>query len=230
MAYFDIRALKEFYARISAERGLGVLEFQSELTDLFLQPRSIADVNDFRLSKGAWKKLADEVVPVSRFLRIKDVQTGRIRFPLDSNPPDSWLWTEHPPNRVGIEVTIAKGTERFYLAKELVEKGIGRGFVGLPDDAPRVAFRAEMSKDRVMYTSGEVLSADKQGVLRCLSQKNARKFSGFLLLIQAHLLPLPRERWQTISGDLQAAAAECPFAEVHVIGDIDERLHGFQIK
>jgi hypothetical protein len=135
-----------------------------------------------------------------------------------------------PHKRLGIEVTIAKGTERFYLARELVDKGIGRGFVGLSDDASRASFKSAMSKDRVMYTSDQALLAVKRGVLRCLSQKNERKFSGFLLLIQAHLLPLPQERWETIRNDLCAAAAGSPFAEVYVIGDTDGRSEGFQIK
>jgi hypothetical protein len=227
------RTLKEFYARISAQGGVSVPEFESELTNLFQQHRSVADLNDFRLSKGAWKKLADEVLPVSRFLQFRDIKTGRIRFPLDHNPPDSWFWPQSakdPDKRLGIEVTIAKGTERFHLAKELVEKRRGRGFIGLSDDAPRAAFISAMSKDRVMYTSDQALLSVKRGVLRCLSRKNEQKFSGLLLLIQAHLLPLPRERWEAIRSDLCAAAADCPFAEVYVIGDIDGRYEGFQIK
>jgi hypothetical protein len=102
MNYFDIRALKELYAGISAEGGVLVPEFESELTSLFQRPRSSADINDFRLSKGPWKKLADEVVPVSRFLRLKGVKTGRIRFPLDHNPPDSWFWPLSPEDRTSV--------------------------------------------------------------------------------------------------------------------------------
>jgi hypothetical protein len=234
MDYFDIRVLEEFYARISADGGISVLPFQSELASLFKRPRSEPDIDNFRTSKGPWKKLADEVVPISRFLRLKTVETGRVRFSLNDKVPDCWFWPllpDCPQDPVGIEVTIAQGTERFYLATELVGKRVGRGFIGLPDDAPRAAFKNALSKDRVMYTPDQALLSVKKGVLRCLSRKNDRKFSGFLLLIQAHLLPLPQERWETIMRDLCAAAADSPFAEAYMIGDTDhERSKAFQIK
>jgi hypothetical protein len=40
-----IHALKEFYARISAEGGLSVAEFQKDLGDLFERPRSADAIN-----------------------------------------------------------------------------------------------------------------------------------------------------------------------------------------
>ncbi len=230
MSPFDIRALNELFTRISAENGMSVADFQVELRGLFERPRSADDLSDYRLSRSPWKKLADEVTPVSRFLRFYGVESGQIRFPLDSHPPDCWLWKDGGNDPVGIEVTIAQATERYHLAKELVDTGQGRGFIGVSDDAPRVDFDRAMSRQRVMYPTGQALSAIRGGILRCLSRKDKPKFAGFDLLIQAPLRSLPRERWEAIKGDLCAAAAMLPFREVYVIGNADERPWGFQIK
>jgi hypothetical protein len=230
MDSFDTYVLNDFYARISAEDGLSVIDFQAELVGLFERPRSECDLNDYRLSKRPWKKLADEITPISRFLRFRGVDSGRVRFPLDNHPPDGWLWQDEGNDRVGIEVTIAQARERLHLAKELVGKGLGRGFIGLPDDAPQTVFDQAMSKKRAMYSPDQALSATKRGIRRCLKRKDKPKFAGFILVIQAHLLSLPREYWETIKDDLYEAAAALPFAAVHVIGDANERLWGLQIK
>src|SRR4051812_949171 len=123
MEPFDVQALEDLYARISAEDGLGVAALQTELMDLFVRPRSRIDLNDYRIAKSPWKKLADEVTPVSRLLRFNGVDYGRVRFPLDNKAPDCWFWPSDSKERIGIEVTIAQGKERFYLASELVDKG-----------------------------------------------------------------------------------------------------------
>jgi hypothetical protein len=227
---FDICGLNEFYARISAKCGVSVTNFQAELTGLIERPRSDRDLNDYRLSKPPWKKLADEVTPVSRFLRFYGVDSGQIRFPMDNHPPDAWLWQDDENDRVRIEVTIAQARERFHLAKELAGTGLGRGFIGLPDDAPQTAFDHAMSRIRVMYSPNQALSATRRGILRCLARKDKPKFAGFILVIQAHLLSLPREHWEKIRDALSEAAAALPFAQVHVIGDANERLWGFQVK
>jgi hypothetical protein len=136
MRIFRTTALDEFYELISVEGGTGVPEFQANLTALFEQPSSVEDLNDHRLSRSRWKKLADEVAPVSRFLWFQGVESGRIRFPLDNHPPDCWLWREGGDNPDQIEVTVAQARERYHLANELVNTGQGRGFIGISDDAP----------------------------------------------------------------------------------------------
>lgn len=230
MKSFDVRALEDFYVRISAEGGLSVAGFQTEFMDLFKRPRSSIDLNDYRMSKLPWKKMADEVAPLSRFLRFNGMDSGRVRFPLDNQPPDCWLWHGDSETPVGIEVTVAQGTERFHLAKEVVDIGQGRGFIGISDDASRAAFKRALSTPRVMYSTPQALSAIKCGILRCLSRKNKKEFAGLTLLIQAPMSSLPRERWDAIKIDLREAAAQVPFAEVHVISNADEELWGFQIK
>ena len=81
-----------------------------------------------------------------------------------------------------------------------------------------------------MYTTPLALSAIGRGIRRCLTQKDEPKFAGFLLLIEAPLRSLPRQRWEAIKDDLCQAAASLPFAEVHVISNAEETPWGFQIK
>lgn len=64
MTYFDVPALTDFYCRVSAEGGVPVDALQRELRDLFGGERSTSDLNNFRLSKAPWEKLADEIVPI----------------------------------------------------------------------------------------------------------------------------------------------------------------------
>lgn len=227
---FDVDVLKELYAQISTKPGVDVANFQARLNDLFGLSRSIDDLRNYRLKGPPWKKLADEVMPVSRFLRFRGIESGRLRFPLDNDPPDSWLWLDDEADRVGIEVTIAQARERFHLARELVETGVGRGFVGLSDDAPSTAFELAMSRSRVMYSTDQALSAIESGVRRCLSRKNKARFAGFILLIEAPLSSLPHQRWEAIVDKLRAAATPLPFREVHVIGGAEEEPWGFQLK
>jgi hypothetical protein len=230
MSAFDATALSEFYARVSSPGGVSVAHLQAQLEELFGLYRSAEDLSDYRLSRQPWKKLADEITPISRFLRFRNIRLGQVRFPLDNDPPDAWFWPNRKAVPVGIEVTIAQGTERFHLATELVRKGASRGFIGLADDAHPAEFESAMAKSRVMYTSDRALSTIGDGILRCLSRKNKPKFSGYTLLIQAPLMSLPRERWNKIKPKLRAAAANLPFSEVHVISNADGAPWGFQIK
>lgn len=230
MTYFDVPTLEDFYRRVSADGGVPVDAFQRELRDLFGSERSTSDLNNFRLSKAPWKKLADEIVPISKFLDLKKIDKGRIRFPLDSRVPDAWLWDDSEDNPIGIEVTIAQGKERFHLARELVNDGIGRGFLGLPDDAAPSDFKLKMATQRVMFTAASALSAVKDGILRCLSRKNKPRFHGFILLIQAPMNSLSQDRWVAIQPELRAVAANLPFRAVHVISTSSERPWGFDLK
>src|SRR5690349_17755423 len=113
---FDRHILDEFYARVSVESGVDISSFQRDLASLFTRPRSKEDLRDYRLSKGPWKKLADEIVPVSGYLICNGVVSGRVRFSLNDQIPDAWLWRDDQEERVGIEVTIAQARERYHLA------------------------------------------------------------------------------------------------------------------
>ncbi|WP_339783432.1 hypothetical protein [uncultured Marinobacter sp.] len=227
---FDRIALNDFYSELSAENGMNAAGFQSRLRTLFSMERSASDLDDYRLGKKPWKKLRDEVTPVSRFIVFNDIDVDRVRFPLNDSIPDCWLMLDNGNSR-GIEVTIERGQEQYHLTKEMNECGIGRGFIGMQDDAPKAEFNRRMSKPRVMYSSEQALAATKAGIIRCLTRKNDEKYNGtYYLVIQAHLTTLPKERWGTITEELSDKAASLPFQEVHVIGNADEAPWGFRLK
>jgi hypothetical protein len=227
---FDVEALKKFYADLSAPDGMSVTDFQRRQATLFAEGRSSFDTNDYRLGKVPWKKLRDEITPVSRFLKHSHINADRVFFPLNNKSPDCWLLNVNGEDR-GVEVTIERGREQYRLAKEINERGVGRGFIGLQDDASKADFDSRMSNLRTMYSSGQALDATKAGILHCLRKKNDLKYSKvFYLLIQAHLSVLPKQRWDAIKEELSRAAESLPFEEVHVIGNGDSDPWGFRIK
>ena len=228
--HFDIPALEDFYRTISDPDGIEVTEFQRTLDEHFSRHRSKTDLDDYRLSKGLWKKLADEVSPVSHYFKYRKVCAGRIRFPLNSQPPDCFYYPNEKEIPVGLEVTIAQARERFHLKKEMVETGVGRGFIGVSDDAPQGDFDTAMAKDQTMHETNFTLSSIKEGILRCLARKNQPIFIGCTLIIEAPMTTLPFERWCSIIDELSAKAVTLYFHAVHVISAEDEEPKGFQIK
>lgn len=227
---FDIEALDIFYKDLSVPNGMTMKDFHLRLASLFAEERSPQDIEDYRLGKNPWKKLRDEVTPVSRFLKFNDVRAKKIRFPLDNKTPDCWLLNTNGENR-GIEVTIERGREEYHLSKELNESGIGRGFIGVLDDAPQTEFNSRISNPPSMYSTEQALEVTKQGILRCLLKKNNQRYSKvYYLLIHAHLSTLPKQRWSAIQQELSEVAACLSFTEVHIIGNADSESWGFQIK
>lgn len=231
MNMFDEKALNDFYADISFSEGMEMATFRNMVAVLFADNRTDHDIEQYRLGENPWKKLRDEVAPVSRFLELNHVEANRIRFPLDNHTPDCWLMSGNGNNR-GIEVTIERGREKYYLATELNREGMGRGFIGLQDDERKSVFEHRMSKSRIMHSSEQALEATKQGIMRCLSRKNqSDKYEYvYYLLIQAHLNTLPYERWDAIKEELMREARVLPFQEIYVIGDSGNDAWGFQIK
>ena len=227
---FDVVVLKKFYSEISNPAGVGIDDFQNELEFLFSKDRSDQDLNDYRLGRGVWKKLRDEITPVSRFLKFYSPDMDHVRFPLDDKIPDCWLLKDGSKD-VGIEVTIERGRERYHRTKEMNETGIGRGFIGVQDDEEQEAFDRHMARPRIMYTTEQALNAVEQGILRCLSRKNDSKYEGVhYLLIQTDLSILSPKNWETIKKELTQETVSLPFQEVHVIGSADEKPYGFQLK
>lgn len=229
-ASFNTVTLAKFYARVSATDGVEIRKLSEELANLFQRPRSQGDIDAYRLSRPPWKKLADEVVPVCRFLEWQGTTTGRVRFPLDSKVPDAWFQPVAHGSWTGIEVTIAAARERYHLATEMIRDGIGRGFIGVPDDAPQQRFDAAMSRRRIMYSTPQALSACRAAVRRRLARKHDPKFGGYTLIIQAPLRGLPRERWERIQDELRETAAPLAFGRVFVVSNADQQPWGFQIK
>ncbi|MGX1198496.1 hypothetical protein [Parvibaculum sp. MBR-TMA-1.3b-4.2] len=227
---FDTDLLEKFYAEISSGVGVDIEFLQERLGALFALDRTDADLTSYRLSNKPWKKLSDEVMPVSRFLRWREIKKGTIRFPLDNDPPDCWMWPANGAEAVGIEVTIAQGRERYHLAEELVERSIGRGFLGLNDDHPEDAFREARSRSRTMYSTEQALQVIRRSIEICLKKKNKPKFQGFDLLVEAPLNSLPRKRWSSVEPLLRSQAKNLPFERVFVVSGPGERPWGMQIK
>ncbi len=154
---------------------------------------------------------------------------GVARFPLDNKVPDAWF-TPAGGASIGIEVTRALGRTDYELSKELVRDGIGRGFLGLQDNAPKADFDHALQRSRAMYTTAQALDTVDAGIQRCLRAKDNAKYAGMWLLVLAPLSNLPRERWEAIVPALRQQAAPMPFDQVHVFEGRGQRAWGFQIK
>lgn len=225
---FNLESLKSLERRWSATEGVGTSELSAQLSNLFHGERNPKDSDDFRQGTRPWKKLRDEVSPVSRFLSVNNLE-GNVHFPLNNDPPDAWFMPKREA-RIGIEVTRSLGRTDYVLAKEMVSKGEGRGFLGLQDGAPRADFDKAMHSPRIRYKTSQALISVSKGVTQCLKAKNKIKYEGMWLLILASLNILPRERWEPIIPDLRQKAAPMPFSQVHVFDSIGEDSWGFQIK
>jgi hypothetical protein len=175
------------------------------------------------------KKLRDEVTPVLHHVKFIKAE-GEIRFEPGDGVPDCWLRNDSSADPQGIEVTVAQSREQHYLGQELNEKGMGRGFLGLPDDAPSQEFTVRLAKPRVMYSTTSALQLFESGVKRCLRKKAKAKYTGFDLLIEAPSYGLQNERWSGIHEDLRSAAREMPFRQIHVIVVRGSEPFGFRIK
>jgi hypothetical protein len=212
---------------------LSMQEFKDGISDFW--EREIAErklLPQINFKKGPCKKLMDEVMSVFLFLKLKNINTGFIRFPLNNKIPDCFLWQADSEVPQGIEVTIAQRRARFHLMREIVEKGSGRGFVDLQDDAGAHEFERALESEPECYTTEQALNSTKRAISLCLNKKNHSKYASMDLLIQGPLSvsTLPRERWRAIKGDLIEAAKSMPFRGIHVIGDDSEQPIGFRIK
>ncbi|MBU6953420.1 hypothetical protein [Hahella sp. HN01] len=229
---FDSNKLKSLYDELSSQSGMRVIEFQISLESLFGQIRSIQDIYDYRLGRKPWKKLRDEVMPVSRFLKFTNIKADYVQFPLNNKVPDCWLLFKDGSKR-GIEVTLERGKERFYLADELNEVGEAPGFMGVQDDAPEVEFEQKRrAAERNMYSTDQALDAFKKGISRCFKKKgDEKKYKNiFYLILDADLEVLPRNKWDVIKADLSMMAVNLPFKEVYVINNSSENIFGIHIK
>lgn len=213
---------------MSAPDGIEIGDLQRRLESAFADERDAKDVNDYRVATRRWKKLKEEVCPVSAFLSFIGAG-GSARFPLDSLVPDAW-YTPVGEEPVGIEVTLALGRTSYELGREMVRDGVGRGFLGLQDNASKDDFDRALQRPRVMYNTRQALDTVGTGIRRCLEAKNDCKYQGMWLLVLAPLGILPRERWEAIESDLRQYAAPMPFDQIHVFDGRGQSARGFQIK
>jgi hypothetical protein len=179
--------LGQLLARLAS--WLSLAEFEQALADYFGGPRSAKELADYRAKRGAVKKLRDEVVPVLHHVKLVKAR-GDIRFALNNGVPDCWLRDNPDASPQGLEITVAQSREQHLLGQELNEKRMGRGFLGLPDDAPTTAFAARLARPRVMYSTENALKVIGDGIKSCLRKKDHPKYAGHDLLIEAPLRSL----------------------------------------
>jgi hypothetical protein len=204
--------------------------FVATMDNYFAGPRSDDEIKAYREKKNLHKndhlkKIRDEVAPVLHYVKLFPPD-GDIRFPLDDNPPDCWIREACDHAEIGIEVTGALSTEQYHLATELNETGIGRGFLGLQDDASKHDFEGRLASPRTAYSSGAALTAVEDAIQLCLRKKDHRKYQGYDLIIEAPLTLLPNEEWHAIKENLRVRAGRMPFRHIYVIGE----SFGFSIK
>ena len=220
-------ALALLYSRLANWNFIS--DFQDALTEYFHGERCPAEIADYRARRGHLKKLRDEVVPVSSYVTFICF-TGEIRFQLNDSIPDCWVRQTPTSNPLGMEVTVAQAREQQALGEELNTKGIGRGFLGLYDEASSTAFRERLSRPRAMYSTEQAVKIVCGGIKRSIEKKNKSKYKDFSLLVEAPLSLLPDERWSAIEDELRIAAASKPFQKIYIISNRDTRLYGFPIK
>ncbi len=215
--------LHERLGRISIE------EFHAEVSALLDLDRTEEELTDWRLRRRRLKKVCDEVIPVDRFLRYRNITQGELSFPLDSNVPDCFWYRDSNTAPIGIEVTVAQGRARHILATELIENDVSRGFLDLRDDANREEAAKAANSQRIMYRTETALASVSSGIQRCLREKDHSKYQGMILIIEADFTPLRPVAWNAMLPELTAQARSMPFREIHTIGK-GEKLLGYQLK
>jgi hypothetical protein len=173
--------------------------------------------DDIQPHRGIYKKLYEEVIQITQGLVLQGREQHYVQFPLDSNPPDAWLLLEVTKQRVGIEATMALGKAGYFLGKELVEKGEGRGFLELQDDDEDSEFILAMRGEGEAYSPEEAFRTVVSGVERCLGRKgDPVRYRGMILLIAAPLWWLPRDSWMELPQAVARIVSESPFDEIYV--------------
>lgn len=217
--------LEDFYAVLKS--GTTVATFLSQYDKIiqFVHARGLTE--NYRRGNGRVKKLRDEISSVARFVRTYAESEDQILFALGDTYPDCVVCRRDGSKRQ-IEVTVAQALERLYVMKELNEKGTGRGFLGLSDDAPHQEFRDQMGHERRMYSTDEAV----QGIINAIKicAENKRHYQGDVLLIEAPLGTLPMDRWVQSKQLFSEKAKALQFCEVYVTGRSDDHDICLQIK
>lgn len=225
---FTAGSLAQLYTAVSAEGGVTVAEL-SALVDAFsTRPIGSVDIQAYREGGKPWKKLHDEVVPVEHLLRMRYPEATRVRFPLNDQPPDAWVWSAGQP-AIGIEVTGALARAGIEVAKGLAEQGIGKGFIGLQDSASQARFDAARTRRRVTSSRAGVDAAIDEAIAASMAKKDKDKFAGQVLLIVVPLGSSPNRSREGLREAHAGKAAALPFSRVHVI-DVARRSEVIDLK
>lgn len=225
---FTAVSLAQLYAAVSADGGVTVAELSALVHAFTTRPIGSVDIQAYREGRKPWKKLRDEVVPVEYLLRMRYPEAARVRFPLDDQPPDAWIWSDGQPV-IGVEVTGALARAGVEVAKGLAEQGIGKGFIGLPDGASQSRFDAARTRRRVTSSRAGVDAAIDEAIAASMAKKDKDKFAGQVLLIVAPLGSSPLRSHGDLRDAHAAKAVALPFSRVHVV-DVARRSEIIDLK
>lgn len=215
---FDAAALQTLEAMLSAPDGADIVAFLAALDEHFTRQRAAIDIQAFREGRKPWKKLADEVVPVAAFLRHAG-STGRVRFPLNDQPPDAWVRETGSDVDIGIEVTRVLARSKIETAKSLQSQSVVPGFLGLPDNAPATAYKQAKDRGRILNGRAGVEKAIEASITERLAGKSDPKFQGQRLLLVTPLGSAPGHDWEPLRERLQPMAAQTAFDQVFLVDE-----------
>lgn len=221
-------SLADFKAGVSKPNGMSAKTYQAKLRQLFSDNRSISDINDLRMSRGEWKWIADEALPLSKYLSSLRLSKIRVRFPFNNATPDCWLTMAG--THIGIEITVAKARERYHLKRELVTNGIGPGFLGVSESAPEESFRMASSRGRAMFTINQALDGVIDGLNHAISRKMSPKYNGLTLLIATPNLSIIFDRLTGIPEQIDTLLIRSPFESIYVVPDSGHGVASYKLK
>jgi hypothetical protein len=218
----DREAVDALCKLLAEDEGLEISDLTARLVDLFERPRDEIMSQLLAERRPPWKVLTDEVIPISDFLRMQGVTSGRIRFPQDDEAYDAWVRRDDR-DWEGIEATVALARSQILLANAERGKKVKAGFLGLPNKTSGPAVAAALKRPRVLHSRRGVEAQVEAGIRASLETKNKpQKYSGGTLLIAAQLMRLPDDGWNEMAERIRDAAEEMPFDEVYVIDDRQE--------
>jgi hypothetical protein len=217
--------LDEFYD--SLRRGMTVADFTKRFDEIFHFIESENLVSDYRLGKGRTKRLRDEVGPAANFLKSEAASEDQVQFPLD-NSSDDCIWQQDSGRRVTIQITLVQGRERFYLASELNDSGIGRGYLGLADDKSTADFEQKMAQPHRMYSTPEAQKTIIDAVTLCAEKKS--QSSADLLLIVYPNSPFSQRHWSQMKTSISNLVEDMPNSKIVLVVEDHERDFVLRLK
>ncbi|MGO6812234.1 hypothetical protein ACCS61_32580 [Rhizobium ruizarguesonis] len=216
LSEFNAAAVERLYSEISSDEGVTVRKLQALVGGMASSPMSRTDLNAYRQGKKPWKRLREEVVPVTHFLAATYPEDTRVRFPLNSGAGDAWVSVEGCA-AIGIEVTGALARSSVEVAKNMVENGAVGGFIALQDNAPQAAFDAARRRARVVHSLAGVNKTLDTAISRQLKAKDDAKYEGYILIVSCSLMSSPGRSESDWRNALGNEASALPFSQVYLV-------------
>lgn len=215
---FDQVALEQLSEQLKV--GIAVSSLAAQLEQCFRAERAQSDIQSYRERSRPWKKLSDEISPVSRYLEAAGIASGTVRFPQDDAPFDAWLTPEAGTVEIGIEVTVAGARQRITLHKYNRGNRLYRANLALPDDSHEHQYEIAATERRILGTRKGLVDNVKSQISTALAKKAGKSgYGSGVLVIDAALSPITDpDPWPSMAEALKSEAANAPFDTVVVIG------------